>query len=253
MSKPTKILIVEDEMIIGANISLHLSILGYEVTGMLPRGEQVIVHVRENKPDILLLDIALKGQLDGIDTAKMVQKEFDQPIIYLTSNIDEATFNRAKSTKPYAFISKPYKKLDLQRAIELTINRIAEEKVKEAGVLPPTDSKTEKERSYVLGDRIFIRDREKMIKIIIADIYYLQADRNYCKIYTKNKKFVLSQPLKNIEEKLPSAHFLRIHRSYIVNLFHIETVSEGYLTIFSQMLPISKLLREDLLKRLKMI
>ena len=88
-----KILVVEDEMIIGAKISMQLTSLGYEVTGILPRGEEAIVHVEENKPDIVLLDINLKGKFDGIETALRMQKLADIPIIYLTANADQATFN----------------------------------------------------------------------------------------------------------------------------------------------------------------
>ena len=121
-----KILIVEDEMLIGAKISMQLTILGYEVTGILPRGEEALLHVEDNKPDIILLDVNLKGKLDGIETAERLQLRHSIPVIYLTANGDAATFNRAKHTKPAAFISKPYKQLDLQRAIELTISRMAE-------------------------------------------------------------------------------------------------------------------------------
>jgi len=121
MSTPARILIVEDEMIIAANLSLELTSLGYEVTGIIPRGEEALMHIRENQPDILLLDIQLKGEIDGIDVATQMQKDFDIPIIYLTANTDDAYFNRAKETKPHAFISKPFKKRDLQRALELTI------------------------------------------------------------------------------------------------------------------------------------
>ena len=127
MNKKTKILIVEDEMIIAANISLQLSTLGYEVTGLLSRGEEALLHIEQNQPDILLLDINLKGNIDGIETAQIMQKTFNIPIIYFTANADEVNFNRAKSTHPYAFISKPFKKLDLERAIELTINRVKSE------------------------------------------------------------------------------------------------------------------------------
>ena len=129
MKKPIKIFIVEDEMIIAANISLQLSKLGYEISGIVSRGEDAILHIKENKPDIILLDIQLKGKLDGIDTAKLILKEHVIPIIYLTANVDDAHFKRAKETKPHAFISKPFKKLDLQHAIELTINRINTEEV----------------------------------------------------------------------------------------------------------------------------
>ena len=98
MDTLVKILVVEDEMIIGAKISMQLTSLGYEVTGILPRGEEAILHAKENKPDIILLDINLKGKLDGIETARALQQHGSVPIIYITANSDEATFNRAKST-----------------------------------------------------------------------------------------------------------------------------------------------------------
>jgi CheY-like chemotaxis protein len=111
---------VEDEMVIAANISLELTSMGYDIIGIIPRGEEALIHIRETRPDILLLDIQLKGEIDGIDVATQMQKDFDIPIIYLTANTDDAYFNKAKETKPHAFISKPFKKRDLQRALELT-------------------------------------------------------------------------------------------------------------------------------------
>ena len=117
MNNLIKILIVEDEMIIGAKISMQLTSLGYEVTAILPRGEDALLHIEKNIPDIVLLDINLKGALDGIQTAEALMVKHAIPIIYLTANSDEATFNRAKHTVPAAFISKPFKQLDLQRAI----------------------------------------------------------------------------------------------------------------------------------------
>ncbi len=134
MDKAIKILIVEDEMVIAANISLQLTELGYEVTGILPRGEEALSQIKIERPDILLLDIRLKGEMDGVETAQEIQRYYNIPIIYLTANADEAHFNRAKETHPYAFISKPFKKLDLQRAIELTVDRISLEKLQKMGM-----------------------------------------------------------------------------------------------------------------------
>ena len=245
-----KILVVEDEMIIGAKISMQLTSLGYEVTGILPRGEEAIIHVEENKPDIVLLDINLKGKLDGIETALQIQKLADIPIIYLTANSDEATFNRAKVSRPYAFISKPYKQLDLQRAIELTISRMAEN---ETGPQSEdiTEDNTDDERPFILSDRIFVRHREKMIKIIVAEILYIEADRNYCRIFTKNKEYLLCITLKTIEEKLPGRIFLRTHRSYIINLAHIDEVADGHVIIAQKAIPLSAGLKEQLLQRIQ--
>ena len=81
MDTSVKILVVEDEMLIGAKISMLLTNLGYEVTGILPRGEGAIVQVEENKPDIIVLDINLKGKIDGIETATILQRK-NIPVIF---------------------------------------------------------------------------------------------------------------------------------------------------------------------------
>ena len=248
MDSQIKLLIVEDEMIIGAKISMHLVSLGYEVTGILPRGEEAILHVQENPPDIILLDINLKGNLDGIDTARQIHQFADIPIIYLTANADDATFNRAKATKPYAFISKPFKQIDLQRAVELTITRMAEN---ESGMLEAEPR--EESAPFILSDRIFVRHKEKMVKIFIEDILYIEADRNYSRIFTKNKEYMLAITLKIIEEKLPMRNFIRVHRSFIVNLTQVDEVAENHVIIAQKAVPLSISLREDLLKRLQMI
>jgi len=247
MKKPINIFIVEDEMIIAANISLQLSKLGYSISGIVARGEEALAHIKENKPDIVLLDIQLKGKLDGIETAELMQKEFDIPIIYLTANVDDANFSRAKDTKPHAFISKPFKKLDLQHAIELTVSRIDSENNTEI------IKKNNINASFILSDCIFVRDHEKMVKININDIFYVQADRNYSRIFSKNKDSLLVMTLKEIDEKLPDEHFIRVHRSYIVNLSHVDEVAGTHVVINRKAIPISKSLRINLLKRLQTI
>jgi DNA-binding LytR/AlgR family response regulator len=244
MESPYKILIVEDEMIIGANISLQLSRLGYEVTGIISKGEDALNHVKHNRPDIIIMDIQLKGQMDGVDTALSIQKEYPLPVIYLTANTDDEHFKRAKATNPSAFISKPFKKLDLQHAIELTIDRLGRNGDKKS-----PDNLCES--PYVQSESIFVRKNEKMIKILIDDIFYFEADRNYCKVHAKNRECLLVMTLKEIDEKLPKEHFLRIHRSYIVNLKHVDEVAGSHVVIGKKAIPMSKNLRNELLNRLQ--
>ncbi len=246
MSEKIKILIVEDEMIIGANISLQLTELGYEVTGIVPRGEEALKHIEDNPPDIMLLDINLKGNLDGIETAERMQKTQNIPIIYLTANTDDAHFNRAKKTHPYGFISKPFKKLDLQRTIELAITQIASHKDENDTVLQNVES-------LVLSDSIFVRHLNSMVKVDIKDILYIEAERNYCRIHSKNKEYLLVMTLKDMDEKLPSKHFLRVHRSFIINISQISEVANTHLVIGKKAVPISKSLKEELLNRLQTI
>lgn len=247
MEEKIKILIVEDEMVIAANISLELTQLGYEVVGLVPRGEQALLHLKENTPDILLMDINLKGTLDGIETVRKMQELYDIPVIYLTANSDEANFNRAKQTHPAAFISKPFKKLDLQRAIELTVSALQSKMNDVPKVLK------QEPNSFVLSDSIFVRHNNTMVKVAINSILYIEAERNYCRIYSKTKEHLLVITLKDIAEKLPSKYFIRVHRSFIVNLSQINELGTGYLIIMKKMIPVSKSFKEELLKRLQTI
>jgi DNA-binding LytR/AlgR family response regulator len=245
MDNLIKILIVEDEMITGATISLQLTELGYEVTGILPRGEEVLNHLKENKPDIILLDIQLKGKMDGIETAALVEQHFQIPVIFLTANSDDATFDRAKTTRPAAFISKPFRKLDVQRAIELTISRMAGRET------VSTAMNEDHEESYILNDRIFVRQKERIVKIMMADILYIEAQRNYSHIFTTTKEYLLAITLKIIEEKLPDQLFMRVHRSWLVNIRQVEEVGEDFIIIAGKQIPLSENLKGNLLQRIQ--
>lgn len=242
-----KILIVEDEMLIAAKISMFLTELGYEVTGILPRAEEALLSVEDNPPDLALLDVRLKGDMDGIALAHALRTGHNIPVIFLTANSDDATFERAKAAKPHAFLSKPFKKPDLQRALELTIALMANREAE-----PDGTQKSREEIPYILSDRIFVRNKDRMVKILFEAILYLEAERNYCRIVTKTKEYLLAMPMKSLEDKLP-VHFQRIHRSYIVNLLQIEEVEDVAVTVGQKNLPMSKAWKDELLRRIKAV
>lgn len=244
MSEKTRILIVEDDMIIAANISLQLSKLGYEVTGIESRGEDAVNHAIENHPDIILMDIQLKGGMNGIDAAKKIQEKTAIPLIYLTANSDEASFQKAKETKPYAFISKPFNKLNLERTIELVAEKIKEEKIE----TEDSDSLIES-----LDDRIFIRNNGKLIKLMLDEILYIEADRNYCNIFTNSQNYLIVSPLNAFCQKIESRDFLRVHRSYVVNLKKLDAVADSHLEIMRKIIPISKMYKEDLMRSIRKV
>lgn len=247
MEQKVKILVVEDEMLIGAKIALFLSELGYEVTALLPRAEEALRHVEEDTPDLALLDIQLRGDMDGIALAELLYTQHKIPVIFLTANTDDATFQRAKAAKPFAFLAKPFRKTELQRALELAIARMESEA--HSGPISP---KADEDNSFLLDDRIFVRFKDKMIKILFETIRHVEADRSYCRIFTRDKEYLLTMPMKSIEAKLPSAKFQRIHRSHIVNLAYVEEVSEGHVRIGAKHLPLSQSLRKEFLKRIRL-
>ena len=241
-----KILVVEDEMIIAADISMQLTQLGYEVIGIQTRGEDAIHTLSVNPPDLILMDVMLAGKMDGIETAIHISNTTKIPIIFLTSNNDDATFQRAIEAKPYAFITKPFQNIDLSRSLDIAFRHIASEQLAET---------TDTDQITSLHDRLFIRQKDRMVKVFVQDILYLEADRNYCKIHTAEKEYLASVPLGNIEETISSNNFIRVHRSFVVNIDKIEAIGENkeYLILKDKTVPISRRNREDVLKLLKLI
>lgn len=116
-----RILIVEDEAIVSLDIKGRLSALGYIVLGIVKTGELAVQKTIELDPDLVLMDIMLDGQMDGIDAASVILKESDTPIIYLTAYADEKTLERAKVTEPFGYIIKPFEDRELNLAIEMAL------------------------------------------------------------------------------------------------------------------------------------
>jgi DNA-binding LytR/AlgR family response regulator len=244
MESKTRVLIVEDDMIIAANISLQLSKLGYEITGIESRGEEALVHTRLNTPDVVLMDINLKGSIDGIETAYAMQTTADIPIVYITANNDEATFDKAKKTHPFAFVAKPINMQALHRTLSLVKEHI-NKRNKQGAV--------KEELIEFLNDRIFIRHHGQMVKLLLDDILFVEADRNYCHIVTAKQMYLLTITLKVMQDKLPASIFVRVHRSYIVNITRLDVVAESHVEINRKVIPLSKSFKETLLKHLQTI
>ncbi len=118
-----KILIVEDEAVVSLDIARRLEKMGYDVIGRLASGEEALELVQEERPDLVLMDINLQGEMDGIQTATTLYKEHNLPVIYLTAYAGEGTLERAKESKPYGYILKPFKERELHAAIEIAISR----------------------------------------------------------------------------------------------------------------------------------
>ena len=191
-----------------------------------------------------MLDINLRGNINGIEAAEQIQKLKRIPIIYLTANSDEATFTKAKATRPHAFISKPFNSLNLQRTIALVVDQIKDNDL---------DSIEVSENLEVLLDRIFVRHNGKMVKLLLDDILYIEADRNYSNIVTSTGNYLVSTTLKVVENEMKSHMFLRVHRSYMVNISKLDVVADNHLEINRKVIPLSKSFKEHLMKHLHTI
>ncbi|MCB0338429.1 MAG: response regulator [Bdellovibrionales bacterium] len=123
----SRILVVEDEAAVSLDIEEALRHLGYEVTSVVDTGEEAVLAVEKDKPDLVLMDIILKGEMDGIEAAAHIRDRYKIPVVYLTAHADESTLRRAKVTTPYGYILKPFQELELKPAIELALDRLRSE------------------------------------------------------------------------------------------------------------------------------
>src|SRR5690606_1067603 len=104
---------------------------------------------------------------------------------------------------------------------------------------------------FILEDSIFVRHQEKMVKIQIKDVLYIEAERNYSRIYAQNKEYLLVMTLKDIEEKMPQKYFLRIHRSFIVNISQINEISPSFVVIGKKAIPLNTDMKKNLMMRVQ--
>lgn len=237
MARPEKIIIIENDIPIAARLSLQLNRLGYNITGIFSRAKDALHFLEQEVPDLILLDDQLKGQLNGIETNKSKSKRTLSPVVYFNKRTAD-TLDRI-----------------IPRSLKSRKDRLKKE-IKDSLKKTQPESKQEifKENEHcILKDRIFVRHHDKMVRISLNDIHYIEADRNYCKVYSKDRKYLLVTTLKEVDEKLSDNRFLRIHRSYIANISHIDEIGGNHVVINSYSLPLSKNMRPELFKHLQVI
>ena len=119
----TSVLIVEDELIIAEDLRKRLTLLGFNVIGIATTGEDAVSRVEETGPDLVLMDISLRGEMDGVEAAKLIRERTGTPIVYVTGHGDPETMQRAKSTPGFAFVLKPVDDREMQYIFEMVLNR----------------------------------------------------------------------------------------------------------------------------------
>jgi PAS domain S-box-containing protein len=123
------IMIVEDEIVVAMELEERLKSMGYRISVVVSSGEAAVSGVESCQPDLILMDIRLHGKIDGIQAARLINKRYDVPIIYLTAYADDATLNRAKLTQPFGYLIKPFSEKELKTTIEVSLYRHQQEKL----------------------------------------------------------------------------------------------------------------------------
>ena len=251
MSK-INVLVVEDEAIVSKDIQQSLKKLGYNIAGASSTGEKAILLAESEKPDIILMDIMLKGEMNGTEAAEKIRAAFSIPIIFLTAYADEATLARAKITEPHGYILKPFKEIDLHTTIEMAIYKHGKEQemIKERDLLfSLVDSKEQS------GDFIFVKSNSRLVKLRNTEIFYIEALKDYVVIHTEKTRYTIHSTMKEINNKMSSDDFLRVHRSYIVRLDKIATIEYPSLTLenIEKVIPIGGSFRDDLNSKINLV
>lgn len=245
------ILVVEDESIVAKDIQVCLRKLGYEVIGICSSGEAAVETALDKRPDLIMMDIMLKGEMSGIQAAAAIRKEHDIPVIFLTAYTDRDTVDKAKETEPYGYIIKPFKEIDIQTAIEIALYKHSKEKV----------IKQERDFYYSLvekqdsNDMIFVKANQRLVKIKYEDIYFIEALKDYVVINTLERRYTIHSTMKDIERKMPEKQFVRVHRSFIIRIDKIKEIDHSNVVMDQdkKVIPVGGSYKELLQERLNMI
>jgi DNA-binding LytR/AlgR family response regulator len=217
-----KILIIEDDDEINRYLEYLLKKLRYQTVGIVKNYFDALDSIAQTNPDLLLVDIKLKGEKSGLDIAQDVANTSGIPVIFVTSVSITDVLEDIRLPNVKGFLSKPFKEDDLYAAIELA-----------------TNSSHADQKSLASAQSIYIRQNTGFTRLNKNDIRYLEADGSYTSIYAE-RKYVIRKTLKESEELVNSSAFLRIHRSYLINEKYVVNIQPNTVELEGIRLPLSK-------------
>ncbi|MCG8574866.1 MAG: response regulator [Flavobacteriales bacterium] len=227
-----KIGIVEDEVLIGESLERNLVKHGYTVLPQAMDFEEAMEMLQNDKPDLIILDINLESDKNGIEVAHEINTKHHIPFIFLTSHLDASTLSAAKETRPAGYLTKPFHFESLYTSIEVALHNYSQRQ-------KPNDLK------------IPLKSGTVTELVDVSDILYMKSDHVYVEVMLKNKSILVRNSLKNLLAELPEDHFFQVHRSYAVNLQHVVSFGAGILFLSGIEIPVSRSFQTDLLRRLK--
>lgn len=222
-----KILIVEDEVMTAVDIKETLEKNGHTITAIARNADEAIASLKKQLPDMAIIDIMLKSSAyDGIQIAGALTKIHLMPVIYLTANSENQTFQRAKGTSPAAYLLKPFRHNELALQVELAYHNYT------AQVSSGPDP--------VSAGTIFLPFDKGLKKLIKQDVLYLKADGSYVKVFLVDEPnpYLFSMNLGHLAQYFSSPNFFRLSRSLLINLSYIERIERDHIFMRNHESPI---------------
>ncbi len=216
MSK-VSVLIIEDTPAESEALVKVLTQNNYAIAGVATTFSEALALFYKNTIDIVIIDVFLNGIPEGITFAETINitPDISRPFVFLTSSNDRQIFERAKLTKPFSFLMKPFNELEILYAVEMAVEKFYEQ----TNVFLSDDLDT-----VLSTDSLFIKKKNSLKKVLIDDIVYIEVEERYCNIITEHEKFVIMISLTKISELLEKNKFVRTHRNYIINANKIEEI-----------------------------
>lgn len=238
------VLIVEDDFSFSLELEMMIKEVGYEVLATVDNSPEALDYIYSNQPDLILMDVDIKGKLSGIEIAEKIQ-HLDIPILFITSFKQQEGYDRARNTNFYGYMVKPIEKYSLQSAIELAIRNLNLKK----GVTK------EGATTVSLNGYLFFKKKGVFKKVNIEEICFIEADGNYSLTITQNDKLITSLTLNELEAILEGHHFMRIHRGYLVSLkkiSYLDTINNKVI-VGEHTIPISRTKKAELVKLIQLL
>ncbi|WBX75470.1 response regulator transcription factor [Tenacibaculum ovolyticum] len=211
------ILIIEDTADDAFVLREMLEQNNYNVVAIASSYQEALTLFYKLDIDLIIIDVFLDGNPDGITFAETISitPNVLKPFVFLTSSKNRQIFERAKLTKPFSFLLKPFNELEMLYALEIAVEKFYEQ----SNIFSSEDKNT-----VISQDYLFIKKTNALRKVMLSSILYIEVDDRYCNIITEKEKYIIQVSLGKISELLDNKIFIRTHRKYIVNSNAIEQI-----------------------------
>jgi len=243
--KKLNIVIVEEDQKVAENLCGLLEYLNHQVVGEASNASDAVTLIEEREPDFVIINICVNNKIDGILLGRKMKEDYDIPFIFTSSDVDDtALIQKAIKEKPFGFVLKPYSIKDIDTAIQIAFNQFEEFSRLEFNLMA--------QPSKVIT-QIFLKVNSKLVNINLQDILWVECRGDYAVFKTENDSFIIHSTMKNIERKLSNTQFLKVHRSFIINLDKIVNIEDSNILIRDKVIPISRSNKDTLLRSINML
>jgi DNA-binding LytR/AlgR family response regulator len=240
-----KTLIIENDAQTAEELTEIVTALGYYVADTVYSAEVALKSLVRHKVDLVLLGSYFGTRVNGVDLIQEIRRKYDIPYIFIFSHQDSSSKELGLINEHTGILSRPFRQKEIQNTLEVTLYNYAQKlSILENSLSPEVDK-----NDFWLKEYFFIKIKNQMIKIPFQEILWAEAYDNYTCLQTEKEKYLLHKSLKTVEDKLNPKGFVRVHRSYVVNLEKVTSIENEYLFIQKHKVPINRQQKAEIVEK----